>query len=135
MRPSVVICGTYHRDSPGLLRLFKELEVTGCRILSPISPNFQDISVPVVRAEHEDHFSIDDLERWHLRALHGADFVMVHAPNGHIGVSGAYEIGYANALGKPVFCLRTPADEMLATRVRTVCSVFEALDQLQLVPF
>lgn len=130
MRPSVVICGSFHRDPAALKRLFRELEITGCRVLSPLSLDFQDISQAVVRAKHENDFTIDELERWHLRAMQSADFVMLHAPTGQVGVSGAYELGYARALGKPVFSQQSLADEMLASRVTIVQSVFEALEQL-----
>lgn len=135
MRPSVVICGSYHQDSDGLQRLFRELEITGCRILSPISVAFKDTSTEIVRADHEDNFNIDELERFHLRALASADFVMLHVPSGHVGLSGAFELGYANALNKPVYSLCAPTDAMLATRVLGVSSVFEILDQLELISF
>lgn len=135
MRPSAVICGSFHRDHTGLKRLWRELEITGCRILSPISIKFADASAEIVRAEHEADLTIDELERFHLRALASADFVVIHAPAGEVGLSGAMEIGYAGALDKPVFCLEKPTDEMLATRVRIVSSVFEALEQLRLVSF
>lgn len=132
MRPAVVVCGSFHRDPAGLRRLFRELEQTGCRIISPIAISFQDSSLPIVRADHEDEFSIGELERWHLRALKSADFIVLHAPDGYVGISGAYELGFAQALGKPAFSLTEPADEMLATRVSIIGSVFEALDQLSL---
>lgn len=135
MRPRVVVCGSYHQDGVGLARLFRELEATGCRVLSPISIEFKDNTLAIVRAEHEDTFSIDDLERWHLRALAGADFVVLHAPDGYIGLSGAYEIGYANAIQKPVFSLLPLRDEMLNTRITRVGSIFEVLELLKLTTF
>jgi hypothetical protein len=135
MRPTAVIRGTYHQNMSGLKRIFKELELTGCRILSPISINFRDTSIAVVRADHESEFNIDELERFHLRAIKSADFVILHAPNGHIGVSGSFEIGYANAIGKSVFALNNLQDEMLASRVLVVGSVFEIVDQLHLTFF
>ena len=130
MKPKVVLCGSYHRRPDYLRRIFRELEATGCRVLSPISLSFTDTSEPVVRTSSEYDLSISDLERFHLRALRDADFVWLHAPDGHVGVSAAYELGYASALQKPVFCFTAPADEMLATRVQIVCSVFEALESL-----
>jgi nucleoside 2-deoxyribosyltransferase len=133
MLPSVVVCGTFHRDWAGLCRLFRELEATGCRVLSPISIDFVNQSIPVVRTEHEQDFTIHELEKFHLRAMRTADFILFHAPEGHIGLSGAYEIGYANALGKPVFSKHLPSDEMLATQVRAVGSVFEILELLQFI--
>lgn len=128
MRPSVVICGSYHLDLAGLKRLFRELDATGCRIISPISVNFTDNSEPVVRAAYENDFNVDELERFHLRALSSADLVFLHAPGGHVGISASYELGFASALNKPVFSMQNLSDEMLATRVKTVTSVFSALE-------
>jgi nucleoside 2-deoxyribosyltransferase len=132
MRPRVVICGSFHRDPQGLRRLFRELEATGCRILSPISLEFTDISDEVVKTKNESDLSIDELEIFHLRTMRDADFIWLHVPDGHTGISAAYELGFSNALGKPVYCFQEPLDQMLATRVRVVNSVFEALDELQL---
>src|SRR2546430_4659188 len=130
MKPKVVLCGSYHLRIDVLRRIFRELETTGCRILSPFSLDFTDTAAAVVRTPNDYDLDIADLERYHLRALRDADFVWLHAPDGHVGVSAAYELGYANALQKPVFCLGALADEMLATRVQMVGSVFEALETI-----
>jgi len=132
MKPSAVICGSYHRKPEMLRRIFRELEMTGCRILSPISLNFLNLASPVVTTVDEFDLNIYELEKFHLRTMREADFIWLHAPEGHVGISSAYELGYANALKKPVFCLDQPSDEMLQTRVVYVGSVFEALESLQL---
>ncbi|HSW66618.1 MAG TPA: hypothetical protein VLI54_05775 [Bacillota bacterium] len=134
MRPRVVICGTYHHDTPLLKRTFLELEMTGCHVLSPLSIDFIDTTMAVVRTANDYDLSIDDLERFHLRALRDADFVWLHCPHGHSGLSAAYELGYSSALRKPTFCFTAPKDEMLATRVRVVGSVFEALELMRASP-
>jgi nucleoside 2-deoxyribosyltransferase len=133
MRPRVVICGSYHKDPAGLRRIFRELEATGCRILSPLSVKFEDMDQTVVRLPSEQAFTIDQLEKFHLRAIEEADFIWLHAPNGYVGVSGAYELGYASALGKPVYAKVAPIDEMLACQVVVIASVFEALETISLV--
>ncbi len=135
MRPRVVLCGSFHRKPEVLRRLFQELETTGCRILSPITLEFTDSAREFVATSSEADLSNADIERFHLRAIRDADFIMLHAPDGHVGLSASYEMGFASALGKPVFTLEAPADQMLATRTHTVASVFEVLDQLQLTSF
>lgn len=135
MRPRVVLCGSFHRKPEVLRRLFHELETTGCRILSPLTLEFTDSMRPFVATNSEADLSNADIERFHLRAIRDADFVMLHAPDGHVGLSASYEMGFASALGKPVFTLQKPTDDMLVTRVQIVASVFEALDQLQLTSF
>ena len=123
-----VICGSYHRDGEGLASVFREIESHGVRILSPISIDFVDRMEPVVRTEHEGTLSIYELEKFHLRGMRDADFVWLHCPGGHIGLSASYEIGFAHALDIPVFSSELPQDEMLASQVRVVASVFHALE-------
>lgn len=130
MKPRVVICGTYHQDIPFLTRIFRELETTGCRILSPLSLDFVDATQAIVRAPNDYDLSVAELEKYHLRCLRDADFVWLHCPNGYVGVSAAYELGYAGSLHKPIFCFNVPQDDMLAARITVVASVFEALQQL-----
>jgi nucleoside 2-deoxyribosyltransferase len=131
MLTNTVICGSYHRDPAGLRRLFRELHTTSCRVLSPLSVDFEDVAAPIVRTGSEQAFAISELEKFHLRAIREADAVWLHIPEGHIGISTAYELGFAAALGKPLFALHQPADEMLASQVNVVGSVFEALDLLE----
>ncbi len=126
----VVISGSYHKDSEGLARSFRELETTGCRILSPLSLNFTNLDTAVVKSSQETDFSTAELEKFHLRAIRDADFIWLHAPAGYVGTSGSFELGYATALGKPVFSNFKLEDAMLQTQVRCVVSVFEALEQL-----
>jgi len=133
MRPTAVLSGSYHRAPERLRRLFRELEVTGCRILSPITLDFDN--APVVRSTNETDMSARELEAFHLRALSSSNFLLLHAPDGYVGTSASFELGYARALRIPCFSLETPADEMLASQVATVGSVFEILEQLELRTF
>jgi hypothetical protein len=132
MLTKVVICGTFHRDINGLRRLMRELETANCRVLSPISIDFINTGQPVVRSHSEIGVTISELERFHLRAIHETDLIWLHAPEGHVGISGSFELGVAYTLRKPVFCLQKPKDEMLVTQIHTVSSVFEALERLNL---
>ena len=133
MRPKAVLCGSYHRAPERLKRLFRELEATGCRVLSPITLAFD--GSPFVRTAKEEDLSANALELFHLRAIRDSDFVLLHAPEGYVGISAAYELGYAAALRVPCFCFETPSDEMLASQLTRVTSVFEILERLQLMPF
>lgn len=134
-RPKAVLCGSYHRSPEVLRQLFRELEATGCRVLAPLNLDFTEPNSATVKATSEMGLSSYELELFFLRAIREADFVLLHAPDGHVGVSGAYELGFAEALGIPRFCLEIPRDEMLATRVQPVTSVFNILEQLQLISF
>jgi hypothetical protein len=127
----VVICGSFHRDGAGLKRIFRELEATNCRVLSPLSIIFENISNEIVRTKSELSFTVQELEKFHLRAITEADFVWLHCPGGHVGLSGSFEAGFATALNIPLFSNQSPSDAMLKTQIKLVSSVFDALEQLQ----
>lgn len=130
MRPRVVICGSFHRAPDELRRLFKELEATGCRVLSPLSFDFEHLPAEFVKTQSELDATPREIESLHLRAIKEADFVFLHAPNGYVGISAAFEIGYAEAIGKPVYSKDDLSDEMLKPRIKTANSVFEALEAM-----
>jgi hypothetical protein len=129
-RPKVVICGSFRKDATGLSKLFRELETTGCRILSPLTLDFTHSETEFVTAQNDENFSIHELERFHLRAILEADFIMVHAPEGYIGTSASFELGYATALAKPIFSKIAVTDQMLQTQVQVADSVFEILETI-----
>jgi len=129
MKLKVVICGSYHRDPNGLKRIFRELEANGCRILSPLSLDF-DNSEYVVRSKSEQEFTALELEKYHLRAIEEADFLWLHAPSGYIGISTSFKLGYSLAINKPIFSYIVPNDEMLKGYIQVAGSVFEAVDTI-----
>lgn len=131
----VVICGSFRRDSYGLRRVFTQLEECGVRILAPLSLNFIDTAPEIVRTDTDENLDIATLELLHLRAIRDSDFVWLHAPDGYIGLSGSFEVGYCRAKGIPVFSYKLPKDEMLQTQVTVVDSVYAALAQLQSVTY
>lgn len=128
--PKAVICGSFRRDFAGLEKLFRELETNGCRVLSPLTLDFTNMRSGFATSDNDESFSTREIERFHLRAICDADFVVVHAPEGYIGTSASFEIGYATALGVPVFSKHSPADEMLKTQLQITDSVFEILESI-----
>ncbi len=129
-RPKVVICGSFRKDPAGLARLFRELETNGCRVLSPLTLDFTDTESEFVTANHDESFSTRELERFHLRAIREADFVILHAPEGYVGTSTSFELGYSTALNIPIFSKTKVTDQMLRTQIKTNGSVFEILDSI-----
>lgn len=132
MRPRVVLCGSYHRDSAGLAQAFAYLERAGCRILSPLTLDFIDQSQQIVHTRTDQDISTFDLEAYHVRTIRDTDFVWLHAPEGVAGLSTAYEMGYATAWNKPIFTTSRLVDQMLDSQVLHVGSVEEALSLLKL---
>lgn len=127
LKQKAVICGSFHRDPIGLHKLFLELETNGLRVLSPIDINFENPAAKFVKTKAETNYSTKELEGFHLRAIRDADFVWLHAPEGYVGLSASFELGFAYALGKPVISKQIPQDELLSAVVEIRPSVFESL--------
>lgn len=123
--PRVVLCGSYTRDREGLFRAYDELVVTGCQVLSPRRMQFDDVAF--VRDTAEQGISPQVIETWHLSAIRQADFVMIYAPDGYVGLSAAMEIGFTTAQKCPVFSRTAPQDIALSGLVKVVPSVYDAL--------
>lgn len=124
------LSGSFHRDAVGLQRAYDELARNQCQILSPHRLNFEDNTTLFVRDVAERHQSADSLEAHHLLAISQSNFLWVHAPDGYIGLSAAMEVGYARALGIPVFASSQVEDQVLASLIVKVDSVFMAIQNL-----
>lgn len=124
------LSGSFHKDSKGLQRAYNELARNQCQILSPHRLDFEDHSALFVRDIAEKNDSAHSLEVHHLRAIAQSDFLWVHLPEGYIGPSTAMEVGYATALGIPVFASCRVDDNALVGFITKVDSVFRALEIL-----
>ena len=123
--PRAVLCGSYKRDIEGLWRAYDELVTTGCQVLSPRRMWFDDAAF--VRDTAEQDIPPQAVETWHLSAICQANFVMLHAPKGYVGLSAAMEIGFATAQKCPVFSRTAPQDIALRGLVKVVPSVYDVL--------
>jgi dCTP diphosphatase len=113
---SVVLCGSFRRDAAGLADIHAELS-RFFRVLSPQAVDFVDPTAAFVRLSSETGESDLDIEARHLDAMTAADFVWLHAPDGYVGSSASMELGYANALGIPIFSPMVPSESVLAGSV------------------
>ena len=123
--PRAVLCGSYTRDRAGLFRVYDELVTTGCQVLSPRRMQFDNAAF--VRDTAEQGISSRAIEAYHLLAICKADFVMIYAPDGYVGLSAAMEIGFATAQKCPVFSRTAPQDIALRGLVKVVPSVYDVL--------
>ena len=131
MHLKAVICGSFRRD-PGALRdEFLELEGAGCTVLSPRDPNFVDEVEGFVFGRDEVGRCSAEIEQSHLRAMEKADLVWLHCPGGYVGTSATMELGFAQALGLPLFCAERPLELALADLVHRCQSPRAAVASLE----
>lgn len=125
------LSGSYRRDFRTLERDYRELVANGCQILSPHRLDIVNPEEAFVKDGAEVDLSAYEIERHHLLALRQADFLWLHCPNGYIGVSGAMEVGYALALGIPIFAKVQPNEVVFERQITIVPSVFMAIEMLR----
>ncbi len=126
------LSGSFKRDLDGLQDAYNELVTCGVQVLSPHRLNF-DGNEDFVRDTAESGYSAYELERHHLLSIAQSEFLWVHAPQGRIGVSTAFEIGYALASNTPVFCREDITDIGLQKFVQQASSVYAVLRKLSSV--
>jgi len=126
----VVLCGSFRKDQTGLLDAYHELIDTNCQVLSPHSLDFDDQEF--VRDNATLDMSARALEDYHLMSIRQADFIWLHAPDGYIGLSAAFEIGYALAHHIPVYSRTAISDSNLRNYIEAAQSVFDAKQHLRL---
>ncbi len=133
MKDTVIRCvlsGTYRKERAGLLSAYRELVTCGCQVLSPHRLEFDQQDVLFVRDAAEAEISEETIEKHHLLSIKQSDFLWLHAPSGYIGVSSAFEVGYAVAHKVPVFATEAIVDSGLSSFVNVVPSVFKAIESL-----
>jgi len=115
-QPRAVLCGSYRRGIPSLLAAYEKLSAAGVSVLSPSGIEFiaeidgyvlNRVGIPLPKA----------VEGLRLNCIRAADLVWLHAPGGYVGLSGALEIGFANAVGTPVYAEEMPSDDALCSLV------------------
>jgi nucleoside 2-deoxyribosyltransferase len=126
----VTLSGTFRKDNKGLRRAYDELVTCGCQVLSPHRLDFQSDKVLFVKDSAESDLSDRTIEQHHLTAIKQSDFVWLHAPEGYVGRSAAFEIGYAFAHNIPVFCRDELSEQTLDLFVTKMTSVYDALSSL-----
>ncbi|HEX7959430.1 MAG TPA: MazG nucleotide pyrophosphohydrolase domain-containing protein [Terriglobales bacterium] len=125
--PKVVVSGSYKRAVLALARDFAELTGLGCAILSPSTVDFVKTVEGFAYTRDDVGKTPRQIENQHLRAIAHADFIWLHAPEGYVGLSGALEVGFAEACGVPVFSRDVPTDVTIREFVRRVESPLSAL--------
>ncbi len=110
---SIVISGSFRRYFDGISETVKAFEALGIGVLSPKASKVINPGEEFAVLETDDTDDPKTLEQRHLDAITAADALYLYDPDGYIGDSSKMELGWAIALGKPVFCKELVADSTL----------------------
>lgn len=126
----VVLSGSYRKDLPGLKATFEELLDLGCTVLSPTNVTAVSEVDGFVYMKGEETEAPDAIESRHLDAIQRAHLMWLHAPAGYIGPTASLEVGFAHAVGVPVFAKDAVNDPAIRSFVEVVPSPSRAIEML-----
>ncbi len=107
------ISGSFRKHLEYILEVKRFLENTGTKVLSP---EFTEPKNPgdtfVVFLGEEDKTPLQ-LKRCHLSSIEESDALIICNPNGYVGSSTMFEIGYAHSLNKRIIFTEKPKEFIL----------------------
>jgi NTP pyrophosphatase (non-canonical NTP hydrolase) len=127
----VVLSGSYRKDFESLKATYEELLDLGCKVLSPSNVTAVRETDGFVFMKGEESQLPDAIEGRHLDAIQRANFIWLHAPEGYIGPTASLEIGFARAIGVPVFAKETVKDPVIHSFVQVIHSPAAAIEAIK----
>jgi len=128
---SVVVSGSFRRFFEGISETVKTFESLGMDVLSPKASRIINPGEEFAVLETDDTSDPQTLEQRHLDAITVADALYLYDPKGYIGDSSKLELGWALALGKPIFCKELVADSTLKFFCGNVATPEQAKEMLE----
>jgi hypothetical protein len=124
---AVTVSGSFHRHMHEIGKAVEELASLSIRVLSPADPR-------IVAAQGEFLFVASDpvrsvrlVQDRHLESIRASSFLWLECSDGYVGQSASMELGFAAAIGIPIYSTHTPSDLTLRQYVKIVPSLAEAV--------
>ena len=128
---TATVSGSFHRHMEAITSAVRELATLSIRVLSPADPR-------VVAEQGEFLFVASDRVRSvrlvqdrHLESIRAANFLWLVCPDGYVGQSASMEVGFAAAIGVPIFTTYAPSDLTLREYVNVVPNLSAALRRVE----
>lgn len=128
------ISGSFRKFFKEIVEAKATFEKAGIRVLFPVGNEI---------ASHKGEFAILDsdkkisknlnpkeIEDERLRLLAKGDFLYLYNPAGYVGNSALLELGFAIALGKPIYALEPVRDALIGTYISEVISPSDLAERL-----
>lgn len=109
----VTLSGSFRKHLDYILKIKKELEARGVKVLSPRFVEPKNPGEEFVVFSGEENLSPLELERYHLNSIVDSDALIICDPEGYVGASALLEIGFAQALGKRIVFIEKPQEFIL----------------------
>jgi hypothetical protein len=124
------VSGSFHRHMGAITAAVHELAALSVRVLSPADPRIVAQQGEFLFVASDPVRSVRLVQDRHLESIRAADFLWLVCPDGYVGQSASMEIGYAAAVGVPIFVSQPPSDLTLRQYVKIVPSLAEAISAI-----
>ena len=131
---TATVSGSFHRHMEAITKAVNELASLSVRVLSPADPRIVAFQGEFLFVASDPVRSVRLVQDRHLESIRAADFLWLVCPDGYVGQSASMEIGYAAAVGVPMFATRAPVDLTLRQYVRIVPTLAAALSTILSLP-
>jgi hypothetical protein len=124
---SATVSGSFHRHMEAIGAAVRELTELSICVLSPADPRIVAQQGEFLFVASDRVRSVRLVQDRHLESIRAANFLWLVCPDGHVGQSASMEVGFASAVGVPIFAIRAPNDLTLRQYVTVVPTLAEAL--------
>jgi hypothetical protein len=114
---TAAVSGSFHRHMQAITDAVHELAALSVRVLSPADPRVVAQQGEFLFVASDPVRSVRLVQDRHLESIRAANFVWLVCPDGHVGQSASMEIGFAAAVGVPIFAAQAPSDLTLSQYV------------------
>ena len=121
------VSGSFHRHMQAITAAVQELASLSIRVLSPADPRIVAQQGEFLFVASDRVRSVRLVQDRHLESIRAADFLWLVCPDGYVGQSASMEVGFAAAVGVPIFSTHAPSDFTSRQYVTTLPTLAEAL--------
>jgi len=123
----VTVSGSFHRHMDAITAAVHELMALSVRVLSPADPRVVAQQGEFLFVASDPIESVRLVQDRHLESIRAANFLWLICPDGYVGQSASMEIGFAAAVGVPIFAAHLPVDLTLRQYVKMVPNLRTAM--------
>lgn len=127
---TATVSGSFHRHMGAISAAVEQLAALAIRVLSPADPRIVAQQGDFLFVASDPIRSVRLVQDRHLESIRAADFLWLVCPDGYVGQSASMEIGYAAAVGVPIFATHAPRDLTLRQYVNIVPSLTAAVSAI-----
>jgi len=131
---NATVSGSFRRHMDAITLAIHELAALNVRVLSPADPRIVAYQGEFLFVASDPIRSVRLVQDRHLESIKVANFLWLVCPDGYVGQSASMEIGFAAAVGVPIFAAQLPTDLTLRQYVKLAPSLSAAVNMARISP-